>query len=296
MTQLMAIVNLTPDSFFGPSRATAADALERIRRFAAAGATIVDIGAVSTRPGAASVSARAEWRRLSPILRQLAKYMSRDGRSESAMTYRSNFFVIPGADRESHPFQISIDTTRAEIVRKAYKVIGPFIVNDISAGEDDPEMLPTVAELGLPYIAMHKRGNPQTMNDLCDYPDGVTAELIRYFEGFAERASGLGIHDWILDPGLGFAKTSSQCWEILERLEDLRAFARPILIGAADKRFTKEIPPHIAAWYAAQAGSESAAPDGTAVANALAIAHGADILRVHSITPPPQTSDPTPAA
>ena len=272
MTQLMAIVNLTPDSFFGPSRATAADVLERIRRFAAAGATIVDIGAVSTRPGAAPVSARAEWRRLSPVLRQVNSFPK--------------------------GIQISIDTTRAEIVRKAYKVIGPVIVNDISAGEDDPEMLPTVAELGLPYIAMHKRGNPQTMNDLCDYSDGVTAELIRYFEGFAERASGLGIHDWILDPGLGFAKTSSQCWEILERLEDLRAFARPILIGAADKRFTKEIPPHIAAWYTAQAGSESAlnAPDGTAVANALAIAHGADIIRVHSITPPPQTSDPTPGA
>ena len=322
MVQLMAILNLTPDSFWAPSRASE-DALARIDGFVAAGASIIDLGAVSTRPGASPVSARTEWRRLSPVLRELAK----DGRSQSATTRLGS-----GGDRESHRFQISIDTTRASIVRKAFKLIGPFIVNDISAGEDDPEMLPTVAELGLPYIAMHKRGNPQTMNGLCDYPDGVMPELLRYFGDFARRASALGIRDWILDPGLGFAKTSAQCWEILERLEDLQVFGRPILIGAADKRFTRDIPPHILEWYLAEGRRIDVARscfdkiinedcqkavtedcnrknldnsclneatdgncakfltencqnnvDGTAIANALAVAHGASILRVHQL-------------
>ena len=316
----MAIVNLTPDSFYAPSRvpiepssscpspdpssptcsgiSSATDiAVERILSFFRAGASIVDLGAVSTRPGAAFVSARTEWRRLAPVLRALAALRE-----------------IPG-------LSVSIDTTRASIVRKAYKLIGPFIVNDISAGEDDPEMLPTVAELGLPYIAMHKRGNPQTMNDLCDYPDGVMAELVRYFTDFAERAASLGIRDWILDPGLGFAKTAAQNWEILEHLEELKVFGRPILIGTADKRFTKEVPEHILAAFSEgmpeqvghdgrQVGHDERivgrdektvgrdgrtvipgstgnlghdGPDGTAIADALAVEHGADILRVHRI-------------
>lgn len=294
MAQLMAIINLTPDSFYGPSRATAAEALERIRSFQAAGASIIDIGAVSTRPGAAPVSARTEWRRLAPVLRELAASdilpSGLASGSEAQLRGRSLMQMgkVPGANGEGpihktgpSPLRISIDTTRAEIVRKAFKVIGPFIVNDISAGEDDPEMLPTVAEPGLPFIAMHKRGNPQTMNGLCDYPNGVMAELLRYFGDFAERAERLGIRDWILDPGLGFAKTNDQCWEILEHLEKLKVFGRPILIGAADKRFTKEIPPHILEWYKAANGESR--PDGTTVANALALAHGANILRVHRL-------------
>ncbi len=135
-------------------------------------------------------------------------------------------------------------------------------MNDISAGEDDPAMLQTVADLGLTYIAMHKRGNPRSMDSLCDYPDGIIPELLRYFEEFSRKANALGIRDWILDPGLGFAKTEAQNWEILENLEALKVFGRPILIGAADKRFTR---------------------GDTALAHAVAIAHGADILRVHTL-------------
>ena len=275
MAQLMAIINLTPDSFYGPSRATAAEASERIRSFLAAGASIIDIGAVSTRPGAPIVSARTEWRRLCPVLKSIAGTFPAE-RSISTFPAERSIPTFP-ADAPI----ISIDTTRSEIVRKAYGLIGPFIVNDISAGEDDPAMLPAVAALGLPFIAMHKRGNPQTMNGLCDYPNGVMAELLRYFGDFAERAERLGIRDWILDPGLGFAKTNDQCWEILEHLEKLKVFGRPILIGAADKRFTKEIPPHILEWYKAANGESR--PDGTTVANALALAHGANILRVHRL-------------
>lgn len=235
----MAIVNLTPDSFYEPSRVwsdTADAALTRIRQLLDDGADIIDLGAVSTRPGAADVPVEEEWRRLEKVLTELAA--------------------------EPVGGSLSIDTTSAEIVRRAHGVIGEFIVNDISAGEDDPEMLPTVAELGLPYIAMHKRGNPRSMDSLCEYPDGIMAELLRYFEAFSAKAEALGIREWILDPGLGFAKTEAQNWEILEKLEELKVFGRPILIGAADKRFTR---------------------GNTAAAHELAIAHGADILRVHTL-------------
>ena len=233
MTQIMAIVNLTPDSFFAPSRVRAGQAQERVRSLRAEGADIIDLGAISTRPGAADVSLREEWRRLAPVVRAW------DG-------------SIP----------LSVDTTRAEIVQRVYDCAGPFLVNDISAGEDDPDMLATVGRLGLPYVAMHKRGNPRTMDAQVDYPDGIMAALTAYFTDFARRAEEHGIADWILDPGLGFAKTAEQNWEILEKLDALQAFGRKILIGAADKRFT---------------GGD------TEKAHRLALSHGADILRVHDV-------------
>ena len=241
MVQWMGIINLTPDSFFESSRVAASDFVARVRSFIDAGASYIDIGAVSTRPGAQEVSAEEEWERLEPALRQ-----------------------IPLVDSD---VRYSIDTTRSEIVRRAYELIGPFVVNDISSGEDDPFMLPLVARLCLTYVAMHKRGNPQTMGSMCFYPNGVMDELLGYFGSFAAKASALGIENWILDPGLGFAKTSEQCWEILDRLEELKCFGRPILIGAADKRFTRT----------------GGFADGTAEAHRRAIAHGADILRVHQI-------------
>ncbi|MBQ9477294.1 MAG: dihydropteroate synthase [Bacteroidales bacterium] len=222
--RIMGILNLTPDSFYAPSRGDL--------RLLRSGADIIDIGAVSTRPGAAPVSLEEEWRRLEPVLRMLE----------------------PG-------LCFSIDTTRAEIVRRTYELAGPFIVNDISAGEDDPDMLPTVGKLGLEYIAMHKRGNPQTMDALTGYDD-VVAELRRYFTDFAARAEHAGIRSWILDPGLGFAKTPAQCFEIIDRLEELRMEGHPILIGAADKRFT---------------GGR------TEEVHLRALHHGADILRVHDV-------------
>lgn len=274
MAELMAIVNLTPDSFYAPSRVAPGDAaafLDRARSFVAAGATILDLGAVSTRPGAVLPSVEEEWARLAPALAAL-----RSQRTDA---------------------RISIDTFRAEIVRRAYEVIGDFIVNDISAGEDDPEMLPTVGRLGLEYVAMHKRGAPGTMDSLCDYPDGVMAELIRYFADFERRAAVAGVERWILDPGLGFAKTVEQNWEILRHLPELQRFGRPILIGAADKRFTREVPPDLLAAYAPELvchpesvchsersdGSLSPTALGTAIAHRMALEGGAAILRVHDI-------------
>ena len=166
---------------------------------------------------------------------------------------------------------VSVDTTSAEIVRRVYGRIGRFIVNDISAGEDDPQMLPTVAELGLPYIAMHKRGNPRSMDSLTDYPQGVVAAVDGYFRDFAARAEELGISEWILDPGFGFAKSAEQNWELLENLSAFRHFGRPILVGVADKRFTRTANPF--ATEASATGSE--------YAERLAGERGADILRIH---------------
>ena len=241
MVKKMGILNLTPDSFYAPSRYRL-DLLD-------SDLDIVDIGAVSTRPGATEVSLEEEWSRLEPVLSSLGP---------------------------SHP-QISIDTTRSEIVRRAFGLIGSFIVNDISAGEDDPAMLATAGELGLPFIAMHKRGTPSSMDSLCDYsafstpehPSGVIPALLSYFSDFSVRAGKCGILDWILDPGLGFAKTPGQCWEILENLRELLVFGRPVLIGAADKRFT-HFPP---AW--------AVYGDGNALAAEMAVRNGASILRVH---------------
>ena len=248
----MGIINLTPDSFYAPSRVDGAGALRsRMEDLLSRGCSILDLGAVSTRPGAEDVSEEEEWARLQPALRpaaEMADQIGHDGRHSRPR---------PG---------ISVDTTRASIVRKVYAEIGPFIVNDISAGEDDPSMLETVAELGLPYIAMHKRGNPRSMDALTDYPEGVTAAVLHYFEDFSEKAERLGIRDWILDPGFGFAKTSEQNWTLLRDLPRFKVFGVPVLAGVADKRFTKD--------PLFNGGDPSKA-------ERLAVEGGADILRIH---------------
>lgn len=265
MIEWMGVINLTPDSFFEPSRADASTAMSRIKEFVDAGASIIDLGAVSTRPGGEEVPLEEEWRRLEPVLKSL------------------------GSGQRS--FRISIDTTSAEIIRRAYDVIGPFIANDISSGEDDTQMLSTVAELGLTYIAMHKRGTPKTMDSLTEYDGGVMLELVSYFRVFAHLAESVGIRDWILDPGLGFAKTPKQDWEILQRLAVLESFGKPILVGTADKRFTHHVPSRVARWFgnkgAAAARQECFVPaegfTGTDIANTLAADRGATILRVHEM-------------
>lgn len=252
---LMGVVNLTPDSFREDTRAmTAAAVRRRVESLLERGCGIIDFGAVSTRPGAASVPVETEWQRLQPAIDLICLY----GRLAAA------------PETEGIP-AVSVDTTSAEIVRRVYGRIGRFIVNDISAGEDDPRMLPTVAELGLPYIAMHKRGNPRSMDSLTDYPQGVVAAVDGYFRDFAARAEELGVSEWILDPGFGFAKSAEQNWELLENLPAFRHFGRPILVGVADKRFTRTPNP-----FAAEGPAS-----GSAYAERLAGERGADILRIH---------------
>lgn len=226
---LMGIINLTPDSFFPSSRYNYS--------VLSSGADIADVGAISTRPGAEPVSLEEEWRRLEPFLKRWP-------------------------ERPDKRMRLSVDTVRSEIVARVYDTIGPFIVNDISSGEDDAKMLETVSELHLPYIAMHKRGNPRSMDSLADPSADIIEVLKEYFTAFSKKAAQEGIVDWMLDPGLGFAKTERQNVEILERLGELLPLGRPILIGAADKRFTR---------------------GDTEKYNRLAVRNGAAVLRVHDV-------------
>lgn len=206
----MGIININNESFYGKSRRiTVADVEKAYLQMIEDGADIIDIGACSTRPGSTPVSLDQEWEYLEKPLERLAELASErfcEGKT------------VP---------EISIDTFRSEIARRACDILGPIIVNDISAGEDDPDMLSSVAELGLPFIAMHKRGTPDTMQSLTDYPNGVVAEVKRYFEAFAQKAEKFGIEDWILDPGFGFAKTVEQNYELLEHLYELTHIETP---------------------------------------------------------------------
>lgn len=292
---LMGVVNLTPDSFREDTRAMSAAAVRRrVESLLERGCSIIDFGAVSTRPGAAEVSVETEWQRLQPAL----DFISNPTVPETAGISSLTAALPANADSSAPPIEadgplplsrgwrrswegipaVSVDTTSAEIVRRVYERIGRFIVNDISAGEDDPQMLPAVAELDLPYVAMHKRGNPRSMDSLTDYPQGVVAAVNDYFLDFAARAEGLGIREWILDPGFGFAKTAEQNWELLENLGAFRHFGRPILVGVADKRFTRTVNPFDTNATGIPSFSEAT---GSAYAERLAEERGADILRIH---------------
>ncbi|MCR5519179.1 MAG: dihydropteroate synthase [Bacteroidales bacterium] len=264
---LMGVVNLTPDSFREDTRAMSPEAVEaRVGALLGRGCSIIDFGAVSTRPGAPAVSIEDEWSRLAPAL-SFIEYGGVPSKTHATLgnVRGRGPAQLGGVERSETVLEgtppYSIDTTSAEIVRRVYERIGPFIVNDISAGEDDPDMLPTVARLGLPYIAMHKRGNPRSMDKLTDYPEGIVKAVDSYFQEFEKRAASYGIKDWILDPGFGFAKTVEQNWELLENIDKLKHFGRPLLIGVADKRFTRT----------REAG----------YAERLAEERGADILRIH---------------
>ena len=244
---IMGILNLTDDSYFAQSRCDGVDeALARVYNMVAEGATIVDIGACSSRPGSVPVGAEEEWYRLSPVLNAIRK--------------------------EWPDLRISIDTYWSDVVCRAYDLIGDFIVNDISAGEDDPEMLSTVGRLGLEYVAMHKRGTPEIMQSLTDYTD-VVDDVIRYFNQFAQKALQFEIKDWIIDPGFGFAKTLEQNYQMLSRLNEFKTFSRPLLVGVSRKSMV----------YNLLNISPEDSLAATQVVHLKALQNGADILRVHDV-------------
>lgn len=206
----MGILNATPDSYFAASRAmTEKAAAERAETMAMESASYIDVGACSTRPGAELVSLEEEWRRLKRVLPAIRS-------------------AIPSEVR------ISIDSFRWGIIERCLDLIGEVVVNDISAGEDDNQMLPMCGELSLKYVAMHKRGIPSDMQSRCDYGN-VTEAVVEYFREFSNKASEYGIEDWILDPGFGFAKTAEQCRELLDNLSAFKEFERPILVGISRK-------------------------------------------------------------
>lgn len=251
--EVMGIVNLTDDSYFADSRCTGVEAaLRRVGNMLGEGADIIDIGACSTRPGSLSVGADREWERLEPVLKALKVHFP--------------------------DVRLSIDTYWSSVVRRAYDLVGPFIVNDISAGEDDPEMLPLVGGLGLRYVAMHKRGTPETMQSLTDY-NNLLSEVREYFKIFAEKAGKYGICDWILDPGFGFSKTVEQNYELLRGLDVFKTLALPsgnpvpILVGVSRKSMI----------YKLLDISPDVALPATQVLHFAALQNGADMLRVHDV-------------
>lgn len=253
----MGIVNLTDDSFFAGSRFLRNDGsfdpglfLSGVDSMCSEGADIIDLGACSTRPGSESVSEEVEWARLEPALDLLA--------------------------RECPHLDISIDTFRPGIVSRAFDIIGPFIVNDVSGGSD--RMWELVGERGLTYVAMHTRGTPKDMQGLTDYDDVVSA-VKSFFEGISETADAYGVKDWILDPGFGFAKTVEQNWRLLRELSVFKGFGRPLLAGLSRKSFL----------YRPLGITPDEALPATCAANLLALQNGADILRVHDVAAARQT-------
>ena len=245
----MAIVNATPDSFYSSSRTQSHDAVtERVREAIDEGATIIDIGGYSSRPDATDVSLEEEWSRV-----EMALKATRAVSSEIA---------------------ISVDTFRSEIVRRAVEQFGDIIVNDITAGEGDKKMLATVAELGLPYIAMHMRGTPQTMQQQTDYSDvvaDVVAELSERLQAIEE--AGIDRRKVALDPGFGFAKTTEQNFELLAELHRLKALGQPLLVGVSRKSMI----------YKTLGITPEESLSATQAVHWEALRQGATLLRVHDV-------------
>ena len=253
--QVMGIVNLTDDSYFAASRcASPSQALSLASRLVEEGASILDFGACSTRPGSEAVGAEEEWRRLRPVLEAVRK--------------------------EFPDLRISVDTYWSDVVERTFDAIGDFIVNDISAGEDDPRMLSVVGSLGLTYVAMHKRGTPQTMQSMTDYED-VTSDVADYFSDFSDRAGQSGVGDWILDPGFGFAKTLEQNYQLMRDLSSFKAAfpSRRLLVGVSRKSMV----------YRLLGITPEESLPATQVLHLHALQNGADILRVHDVAQASQT-------
>lgn len=254
---VMGIINLTDDSFFAGSRYLSPDGdvdedalLHKAEKMIKDGAGVLDLGACSTRPGSEPVGIEEEWRRLKKALLPLKKAFPEVG--------------------------ISVDTYFSEVVERVHETIGKFTVNDISAGEDDPLMLPTVGRLGLPYIAMHKRGTPSSMQEMTDYGDGKNAvvdAVKEYFLEFSGKAERHAVKDWILDPGFGFAKTTEQNYTLLRNLPLLRIPGRKILVGISRKSMI---------YRPLGLTPEEVLPQ-TQALHMAALSLGADILRVHDV-------------
>lgn len=245
--QVMAIVNVTPDSFYAASRKCSTQAVEQ--HVAAAleqGATMFDVGGYSTRPGAAEVSAEEEWRRV-----------------EIGASVVRNQTNLP----------LSIDTFRAEIAARATERFGEVIINDISAGEADKQMVGVVAANGLPYVAMHMRGTPQSMQSLTDYPRGVVCEVVEYLRRRLDWLNEQGVERVILDPGFGFAKSMEQNYQLLAGLDSVAALGVPLLVGLSRKSMIYKL---------LGVTPEESLP-ATSALNLLALERGASILRVHDV-------------
>jgi dihydropteroate synthase len=244
--KVMGILNITPNSFFdGGMYKNESEILSRVEKMMSEGASFIDIGAYSSKPSAAFVSEQEEMERIVPIVDLVLKH-------------------FPEAI-------LSIDTFRAAVA-KACIESGAAMINDISAGLLDHKMLETIAQYKVPYIMMHMRGTPQTMQTLTQY-DAIVKEMLFYFSERVAAARALGINDLIVDPGFGFAKTLEQNFEVFQKLALFNSLELPILIGISRKSMI----------YKTLNTSAKEALNGTTVLNALALSKGAKILRVHDV-------------
>lgn len=248
--RVMGIVNVTPDSFFAGSRTQTEDAIaRRVEQLMAEGADILDIGGYSSRPGAADVSPEEECERLRLGLGVIRR-------------------VSPGA-------VVSVDTFRADVARMCVEEYGAAIINDISGGELDAEMFPTVARLGVPYVLMHMQGTPQHMQDAPHYDD-VLRDVFLYFARKVQQLRDLGTKDIILDPGFGFGKTLEDNYTLLAHLDEFPSvFGLPVLAGVSRKSMITKV----------LGITPAEALNGTSVLNTLCLTKSASILRVHDVRP-----------
>lgn len=245
--RVMAIVNVTPDSFFAGSRTPDAEAIERrVREAADAGCDLFDVGGYSSRPGAAEVTSEEEWRRVEA--------------------------GVAAVRRIAPTLPVSVDTFRAEVARRVLETFGPVIVNDISAGEMDPAIVDVVAEYDAPYIAMHMRGTPATMQGMTSYRD-VVEEVVSYFRLRAEQLRRCGVRRLILDPGFGFSKTLEQNYDLLRGLHNLCSLGYPVLAGVSRKSMI----------YKVLDTTPDRALAGTIALGWECLRQGAAILRVHDV-------------
>ena len=245
--QVMGILNVTPDSFYAGSRGvTERYILDRLQQILDEGASIVDIGAYSSRPGAQEVSIEEEMERL-----------------------RTGLELI----REHRPDAIvSVDTFRADVAKMCVEEYGVAIINDISAGQMDNRMFATIAHLGIPYIIMHMKGTPQTMQNAPQY-EHLLKEVFYYFSEKVQKLRDLGVKDIIIDPGFGFAKTLDHNYELMNHLEEFRLFELPLLVGISRKSMI----------YKLLGTTPDEALNGTTALNTIALLKGAHILRVHDV-------------
>lgn len=246
--QIMGIVNVTPDSFYSASRTFDVDSLEKkVEQMVSEGVDIFDIGAYSTRPGADDVSPEEELRRLQRGM-EVVKRMAPN---------------IP----------VSIDTFRANVARACVEEMGADIVNDVSGGTLDADMAATMGQLDVPYILMHMRGTPATMQHFTDYPSGVVADVVGDLKVKMEHFREQGCRQVILDPGFGFSKTLEQNYELMNGLTAFHELNAPLLVGISRKSMIFRL-----------LGTSSAESlEGTTVLNTIAMLAGSHILRVHDV-------------
>ena len=244
--KVMGILNVTPNSFYdGGKYSDEIGILNQVEKMLVEGATFIDIGAYSSKPNAEFVSEQEEMERLLPIVKLVVKH-------------------FPAT-------LISVDTFRAQVAQSAIEN-GACIINDISAGSLDEKMMATVAALQVPYVMMHMKGTPQTMQSLTHY-ENVTKEMLFYFSQKVAEARSLGINDLIIDPGFGFAKTLEQNFEVLNNLELFQTLSLPLLVGVSRKSMI----------YKTLDIQAEFALNGTTVLNTIALQKGATILRVHDV-------------